>query len=474
MTPVSEAVVVGVTSHGADVRGNVMRWTASSVIFETPATGAALCLSEAIEDFRVLQQEKTLYSGRVVVRSVIDTGPTHVCEAGLNAAWIDEEASSSEGEIDVKTSFRQLIQHWQDSYEISPEFKAVVVDLQSFMSDLRMWLDRIEMRVLSAPEKDRARLARKVLEETGPVAAQSIDSLVEKFELLAERLPDEQRPAHRKLLRRLLHPLVLCAPFAYRSYYKPLGYAGDYGMVNMILGDPYQGETFFAKVINAWLLRQAPAAAHRNRLATLLQKLCEETVRVSTSGRPARIYSLGCGPAGEVQQFLAEKDFSDQARFTLVDFSEETLRFTREVIERIQTKHHRRASVEVVKKSVSHILKESLVSAKTPGGMQYDFVYCAGLFDYLTDPICRRLMNIFYNWLAPGGLLMVTNVDATLNDSRAFRHSMDYILDWNLIYRTSARLRTLAPDDVSPGDCVITAEDSGVNAFLEVRKPLHE
>lgn len=72
MTPVSEEVVVGVTSHGADVRGNVVRWTASSVIFETPATGAALCLSEAIEDFRVLQQEKTIYSGRVVLRSVID------------------------------------------------------------------------------------------------------------------------------------------------------------------------------------------------------------------------------------------------------------------------------------------------------------------------------------------------------------------------------------------------------------------
>ena len=43
---------------------------------------------------------------------------------------------------------------------------------------------------------------------------------------------------HEAYLRRHLHPLLLCSPFAYRTYQKPLGYAGDYEMVNMIVRDP--------------------------------------------------------------------------------------------------------------------------------------------------------------------------------------------------------------------------------------------
>jgi len=72
MTLVNVAMVVGMTSHGADVRGKVVRWTTASAIFETPAAAAALCLSEAIEDFRVLRQERTVQSGRAVLRSIID------------------------------------------------------------------------------------------------------------------------------------------------------------------------------------------------------------------------------------------------------------------------------------------------------------------------------------------------------------------------------------------------------------------
>src|SRR5436309_7141006 len=126
-------------------------------------------------------------------------------------------------------------------------------------------------------------------------------------------------------MQRQLHPLVLCAPFVYRTYSKPLGYAGDYEMVNMITRNPCEGGSLFAKLVNAWFLAQPPAQAHRHRLDYLVQKLTEETARVSAEGRLARIFNLGCGPAVEVQRFLESKDFSDRASFTLLDFNEETL-----------------------------------------------------------------------------------------------------------------------------------------------------
>ena len=67
----------------------------------------------------------------------------------------------------------------------------------------------------------------------------------------------------------------------------------------------------------------------------------------------------------------------------------------------------------------------------------YDFIYCAGLFDYLPDRTCKQLMNIFYEWLAPGGLLAATNVDAC----KPFRHMLEFVLDWHLIYRDQERGR---------------------------------
>jgi extracellular factor (EF) 3-hydroxypalmitic acid methyl ester biosynthesis protein len=105
---------------------------------------------------------------------------------------------------------------------------------------------------------------------------------------------------------------------------------------------------------------------------------------------------------------------------------------------------------------------------------QYDFVYCAGLFDYLTDSVCKRLMNYFYDMLAPGGLLLSTNVTDILNRSRPFRYSMEYILDWHLIYREGQAMNKLAPDR-APADTVkVITDDTGVNVFLEIRRPLHE
>jgi extracellular factor (EF) 3-hydroxypalmitic acid methyl ester biosynthesis protein len=116
---------------------------------------------------------------------------------------------------------------------------------------------------------------------------------------------------------------------------------------------------------------------------------------------------------------------------------------------------------------VHQILKEATRPGPELASGSYDFVYCAGLFDYMSDRICKRLMNIFYDLLAPGGLLVATNVDA----SKPFRHSMEFILEWHLICRNQEQLAALNPDKAPPGSFSVTHEDTGVNIFIEVRKP---
>ena len=91
------------------------------------------------------------------------------------------------------------------------------------------------------------------------------------------------------------------------------------------------------------------------------------------------------------------------------------------------------------------------------------------LFDYLSDRICRRLLEIFYDLLAPGGLLVATNVDI----SNPSRNWMEHVVDWHLVYRNQEGFIKLAPDKASPSDCKVSADATGVNIFLEIRKPEH-
>ena len=178
-----------------------------------------------------------------------------------------------------------------------------------------------------------------------------------------------------------------------------------------------------------------------------------------------RIFDLGCGPAWEVQQFLSLDAISNHASFALIDFNDETLEHAGTVLGKIKCTHNRLTKIEFIKKSVHQFLKEEA----RPGLDQprYELIYCAGIFDYLSDRICKRLMNIFYSMLDPGGLLIVTNVD----DSNPSRNGMEYLLEWHLTYRNEQQLKALLPDDAPSGSARLMSDETGVNRYLEVRKP---
>jgi extracellular factor (EF) 3-hydroxypalmitic acid methyl ester biosynthesis protein len=151
----------------------------------------------------------------------------------------------------------------------------------------------------------------------------------------------------------------------------------------------------------------------------------------------------------------------------LLDFSEETLVHTNRVLEEIRKRHQRGTVLHTIRKSVQQVLKDA---GKPSAAPKYDMIYCAGLFDYLTDQVCRRLMNYFFDLLAPGGLLIATNVSAP-NPSINW---MEYVLDWHLVYRTAAQFRNVAPDRAPADSVSVKAIGDGVNIALEIRKPHDE
>ncbi|KAB2656701.1 MAG: hypothetical protein DVB31_15960 [Verrucomicrobia bacterium] len=152
-------------------------------------------------------------------------------------------------------------------------------------------------------------------------------------------------------------------------------------------------------------------------------------------------------------------------RPAVAHFNGETLEFTKERLLQLRAEHGRRTALRFEEKSINQLLKEALRPDTVSQRGGYDFVYCAGLFDYVSDRVCRRLTELFYELLAPGGLLLVTNVD----DSKPFRQSMDYLLEWHLIYRD--QMRQLIPPNAATAAVEVHADPTGVNIFLELRKP---
>lgn len=462
----NDAMVTFRTAQGLELRGTLLKLTRNLVIFETYGPEPVLRMSEVLSDFTLRRYEQPLYTGRAIVSNLLQSGSCTVCEALLSDAWVNGSSTApGPGVADAKTSFGQFLDYWGKTYRVLPEFKVVISDIHSFLLDLRTWLEQIELVIRSDPSGNRSAIDRQWLEALTPETTAAIGDLFGRFEEVAQKVEPETLPAHVAFSRQLLHPIILASPFVYRTLHKPLGYAGDYEMVNMIMRDPYEGASLFAKAFNVCALSRPPIIAHRNRLAYLTDKLVQETLRKLSMGQKAKFLSVGCGPAHEVRRFIREHACSDKVEFTLVDFDLETVDHVTRALADLKRASGRATSIQVVKRSVQQMLKQWAKAIQTDAGERYDMVYCAGLFDYLPNPLIRSLMGYFDELLGPGGLQLVTNVDFHGNSKE-----MEYFLDWHLIYRNAQGMLGLIPSRISPEDVAVIHEPSGLNVFLEIRK----
>src|SRR5438874_2536897 len=157
---VKDSSVVFQTSAGIEIRATLLRLTRYLAVFEVYALGSNLRASEILNEFRILLNDRPIYSGRAVVKALVDTGLMVVCEATLDDCWIDLDFSFSGTKL--KEEFQGLIQQWQKLYKVLPEYKVVVADLQTFLTELRLWVEQVELGIRSSPSEDRLQLERRL------------------------------------------------------------------------------------------------------------------------------------------------------------------------------------------------------------------------------------------------------------------------------------------------------------------------
>ena len=454
-------------SQGYALTANILRMRRYTISFEIYNPYSSVQLSEVLKDFRIRLNGQLVYEGEAVVSSIVNTGVLLVCEATLGKGWKDVDFLASSGAGGgLVSQFDGFVDDWKRAHHVSADFKLNVADMQNIMIGMKRWLEQIDLGIRSKDTEDRQGLEMQVIDEIEGRMMDELIPLMGSFESSARDVAVTDQPAHKFYVRRQMHPLMLCSPFAYRAFTKPLGYAGDYEMVNMMLRDSHEGSSLFAKMLNKVFLSIDPVQAHRNRIDYLVKTIKGEAEMVVGQGRRLKVLNLGCGPAQELQRFIRNEEISDQCDFTLLDFNKETLDYTEVLLTDIKLKAARGCQITMIERSVHQLLKQASRGDVEMEWESYDLVYCAGLFDYLSQKVCKKLVELFTKLLRPKGLVIATNVAST-NPRIGW---MEYVVEWNLVYRNDWEMLDLIPLDGTVMKTDLKRDATGVNLFLEIRK----
>lgn len=443
--------------EGEAVRGTIIKLQRKSMVMEVYNPYSIVQISEVLSELTIRFGTTIAYQGKAVVISMVNTGLTAIVSVTLIDEW-RELNSVVVVPGAVRAEAQAFVEDWTQRSQIRRDYRVVVNETRAYLSDVSRWVEQVDLS--DSLPKVGGQLREDIFYELAMPLIEKMKFYLDMLENEASLVDIEQISLHSTFTQSSLHPLLLRAPFVFRTYTKPLGYAGDYQMVNQIIDNPRQGPSTYFQMVNVAFLQTAVAAAHRNRIDILVGFLTRMADAAMQAGRTFRILNVGCGPAIEVQRFLQTYPHPEILSFELVDFSEETLAWTRAKLSSIISRIGKPITIHYVHDSVHQLLKRRIDPA-ADSAREFDAVYCAGLFDYLSDKVCSRLTAHFAARTQHGGVLLITNV----HSSNPVRYCMDQLLDWYLIYRNEIQISTLLPSKSIKRN--IWTEDTGVNVFAE-------
>ena len=271
----------------------------------------------------------------------------------------------------------------------------------------------------------------------------------------------ERREATKEFTELVLTPELRMGAIWDRSYAKPLGYPGDFEIMNQVYDWKRVGGKAYEMLLHRIGLDVAECI--KTRMEIVQEKIGEASRR--EIGRPVRILSLGSGPAREVELHLASPAARiGRAEFTLIDQEQLALRYAHEKIYPLTLKSQGRYSLRALNMSFTDILRGVSAMNELP---QQDMIYSVGLLDYLTDRRAKGLVRRLYDMLAPGGLLIIGNMNETPLSNL---WPMEFITDWTLYYRNEPQMLAWA-DDLNAARTWTETDPTGRVRLLFVVKP---
>jgi extracellular factor (EF) 3-hydroxypalmitic acid methyl ester biosynthesis protein len=360
----------------------------------------------------------------------------------------------------------------EQQHHLPVAWRASVSDLRILLESAKLEVEEFERTAVQDPihhaEEEATLLAGLRSRWAG-----SYFAALEQLHATSKQLAPSSLPLARSYATSTLLPLVLACPVHRRAYEKPLGYAGDFRLMEMLFARDLLGDSLFGRFLYSVTLKHTLA-----RTVLAREAVMREAVRVAmerSEPGPVRVLSMAAGSAIELRKFLGNcTELSRPLHLFLLDQDEAAHETAHRRLSRILLEQHQGKlpiTLECLHFSVrqlilpqtkeEHWLRDELLC-------DLDLIYSAGLYDYLTDAVGRRLTSVLYSKLRPGGRLLIGN----LTEMPDCTWMMDFVLGWPLVYRTEDSMLMLRKGaEPPPSRLGIMRDPTGHCLFLDLVRP---
>ncbi len=347
--------------------------------------------------------------------------------------------------------------------EIKPEFKGYVADLKYDLQVYKNLFDNLDSKYHAEPEEAKNSIQETIIRTEGPSFRRFFEDKLDELKSIVDDFTWKEHQCHGYYFRNQLWGLIHCSPFTARATQKPRGYAGDFGLMQMIYLNNYQGDSTYSKLTHKHAVEHAATQSVRHRIKLIAQLLDNHKNSSPLLSRgKIKVLSVGCGPAFELKNILKSPRDCLNYHFTLFDQDNAALLRASELIDKIGNRFNSVPEVEYIQGSVRSMLFSRKFEQKWG---QYHFIYSLGLFDYLSSRVAKAVLDRLFRILKPGGELVVGNFHV----SNPSKYYMAYWGGWHLILRTEENFKSLFQHTPS-GKCSVLYDNTGIQMFLRIKK----
>ena len=394
---------------------------------------------------------KTLFEGTGRVARIEEGDDGAKLGVSLPSAYLDLDALRAEilqvsAVSDGKINYQDMRRH------VSQHYRAFIADLSFLLQGYKREIERFVTKTNPTEEQ-----IEEFLQACEATAIPQWRALCEEGNDLMAGMTDADELRWSKLFTEInITTETVASPLQRRAYEKPLGYPGDYRVMDYVYEWAREGDTPYAQFMHRLALE--PMECVKTRLKKQEDIILRE-IESANKSEPFRITNMACGTAQEIRNLLDRNAFTSPIDMTLIDQEKNTLAYAYERTYPAVQKLKGLVTLKYWNASFKQLLRPNELLSGLAG---QDLIYSLGLFDYLKEKRGQRLVGSLYDKLAPGGLLVIAN----LKEGAVSKWTSEFMSDWSMIYRTSDEMKRLA-DGLDGADVTIETDDLDEILFLK-------
>jgi hypothetical protein len=368
-------------------------------------------------------------------------------------------------ELDAERSLRRELQRGPSTYkDLLPEdYVAAVSAISDFLLFYRPLLDREEQRLLA--KTDGPAKVRALVEESFETLKARWRALVINASKAGWKLRQDPKAhyAAKQFTEATITPLLLGCPLINRTWNKPLGYAGDYHVMEYYYRDEFEGDTAFDQLMHKLFVQNPMAQGVVTRARFMVDLLDSQHAKTAASGLDQfAVANLGCGPGREVEMWAETKPDRGPVTWTLIDQEEEALALAYQIGHDSIRRQQRPADLKLLHLSFSKLLRHP----EAFNFSEQNFIFSSGLFDYLRMDRAQAIAKALYDRLLPGGLLAIGNAIGPNTNL----WPPEFVADWPILYRSRDEMEGMAELLPDGARTEVVVDPGEAYYFLLVRK----